>query len=84
VSTVEDTRKLMQNVLVPELREMKVRLDAVERTLTEGFSEMRTELRKGFDRVERQMDIRNDVDSVKDKQAEMGERLARIESTLQH
>jgi hypothetical protein len=80
VSTVENIRKLLQDFLVPELREMKVRLDAVERTLTEGF----TEMRKGFDRLERQIDIRNDVDSVKDKQAEMRERLARIESTLQH
>jgi hypothetical protein len=84
VSTVEDIRKLLQDFLAPELREMKVRLDAVGRTLTEGFSEMRTEMRKGFDRLERQIDIRNDVDSVKDKQAEMRERLARIESTLQH
>ena len=29
--------------------------------MIEGF----TEMRKGFDRLERQMDIRNDVDSVK-------------------
>jgi len=47
MGTIEDTRKVLQDFLAPELRELKARLDALEKRMDERFdqSERRAETR---------------------------------------
>ena len=47
MSAIDDTRKVLQDFLAPELRELKTRLDALEKRMDERFdqSEPRAELR---------------------------------------
>ena len=47
MGTIEDTRKVLQDFLAPELRELKARLDALEKRMDERFdqSERRSEAR---------------------------------------
>jgi tetrahydromethanopterin S-methyltransferase subunit G len=47
MGTIEDTRKVLQDFLAPELRELKARLDALEKRMDERFdqSDRRAETR---------------------------------------
>ncbi len=77
MSVVEDSRKVLQDFLAPELRAISVRLDALEKRV-EGVD-------KKFDEVERRAEKRHD--EVMSAIARIGElslireRLARLESS---
>ena len=59
MSVIEDTRKVMQDFLAPELRGISARLDALEKRL-DGVD---TSLNKKIDSVERNLDKKiDDVD----------------------
>jgi len=77
MSGIEDTRKVMQDFLAPELRAISARLDALEKRL-DGFD-------KRFDDGDRRAERRHDellsaiarVGEI----TEIRERLARLEAT---
>jgi tetrahydromethanopterin S-methyltransferase subunit G len=45
VSAIEDTRKVLQDFLAPEIREIRVRLDALEKRMDERFDDMAVRLK---------------------------------------
>jgi len=58
MSVIDDTRKLLQDFLAPELRELTARVDALENRMNDRFDsiEKRTDAR--FDTLEKRIDSR--------------------------
>jgi len=48
MSVVEDTRKLLQDVVTPDLKALSARVDAIERSMKDHF----TEVTRRFDSAE--------------------------------
>lgn len=73
MGAIEDTRKVLQDFLAPEMREIKARLDALERRMDERF-----------DHAEKQAERRQEVLMLSITSLmnynEVRERLARLES----
>ena len=69
MSVIEDTRKVMQDFLAPELRAISVRLDALERRFED--SDRRAE--KRHDEVLSRIDRVSEISDIR-------ERLARLEA----
>ncbi len=88
---IEDTRKLMQDFLAPELRAISVRLDALEeivvaneRRAEERSRDVEGRTQQRFAEIERRADQRhsetlNAISNLSNYQAVL-ERLARLES----
>lgn len=55
MGAVEDTRKILQDFLAPELREIKVRLDVLEKRV-EGIDRKLDKLEDKFDALEGKFD----------------------------
>jgi predicted nucleic acid-binding Zn-ribbon protein len=76
MSAIEDTRKVMQDFLAPELRAISVRLDALEKRLDS--------VERRFDDIERRAEKRHDemlsaIARMSDI-SDLRERLARLEA----
>ena len=73
MSAIDDTRKVLQDFLEPELRELKARVDALEKRMTDGF-----------DHIERNAEIRHTAVIAEIKglsnYSELRERVAKLES----
>jgi tetrahydromethanopterin S-methyltransferase subunit G len=73
MGAIEDTRKALQDFLAPEMREIKARLDALEKRMDERF-----------DHAEKQAERRQEVLMLSINSLmnynEVRERLARLES----
>jgi len=69
MSVIEDTRKVLQDFVAPELRAISVRLDALEKTV--GDNERRAE--------KRHEDVMGSIRQVLDLNS-IQQRLARLES----
>jgi len=91
MSVIEDTRKLLQDFLAPELRELSARVDALEERMEARFSavEKRIDLLEG--RVEERFDAAERLASERHGQVlqgiarladiyELRERITRIEA----
>ncbi len=87
MGAIDDTHKVLQDFMAPELRAISVRLDGLEKRMDgldkriDGF-EQRTEAR--FDNVERRADKRHDEVMAAIRQVidfnSIQQRLARLES----
>jgi hypothetical protein len=53
MSVIEDTRKLLQDFLAPELRELSGRVDALEERMNARFDAFEKEVGARFDSAER-------------------------------
>jgi hypothetical protein len=51
VSAIEDTRKVLQDFLAPELRELKTRIEALENSMGERFNHAEKLEKERFDHV---------------------------------
>ncbi len=78
MSVIEDIRKVLQDFLAPELREIKARLDAQGdqlRDLRDDVKQLGAEMKQGFQRVDgRFEDLRADL--------RLSQRVEQIEKTL--
>jgi hypothetical protein len=54
MSVVEDTRKVIQDFLAPELRSIAVRLDSLEKQLSENKTDLMRAINEGVGRVDKQ------------------------------
>ncbi len=81
MSAIDDTRKVLQDFLSPELRELKARVDALEQSMNERF----LQVDKQFDQVERNAAIRHAavIAEIKglENYNELRERVAKLESS---
>jgi hypothetical protein len=81
VGLIEEGRQLIQDFVAPEIRALEVRIDAVEKKI-----EARME--KRFDAVDAKMDRNQSqiMDSLQrmENYHQLAERIAKIESKLQH
>lgn len=82
MGAVEDTRKILQDFLAPELREIKVRLDVLEKHV-DGISHKLDKLEDKFDALDRRSEQRHEVVMMALGRlvdyTEVRERLARLE-----
>jgi hypothetical protein len=53
MSVIEDTRRLLQDFLAPELRELAVRIDALEKRMDARFETLENRMDARFDAAER-------------------------------
>lgn len=78
MSVIEDIRKVMQDFLAPELREIQARLDAHDQRLSdviEQLKELRADTKQGFRDVQQTFqDLRADL--------RLSQRVEEIERTL--
>ncbi|HVW79146.1 MAG TPA: hypothetical protein VHB45_16145 [Alloacidobacterium sp.] len=80
MSVVEDTRKLLQDFLAPELRAIAVRLDALEARMNDRFLLVEQRLtQQDIQRQQDKQDILRAIGSLADYHS-LSERLARLES----
>jgi ABC-type enterochelin transport system substrate-binding protein len=73
MSAIDDVRNVMQDFLAPELRELKVRIDAVERQVEELKGSTRGQfegLQKQFEHTERRAEQRHHSFEEQFQQAE--------------
>jgi hypothetical protein len=84
MSVIEDTRKLLQDFLAPELRELTARVEALEHRIDDRFEALERRTGDRFDTVERMASERHgQVMQAIARLAyvyELRERIARIES----
>jgi hypothetical protein len=73
MGAIEDTRKVLQDFLAPEMRELKGRLDALEKRMDERFDSAE---RRSEDRHQMVLLSLNNLANYN----EMRERVARLES----
>jgi uncharacterized protein YicC (UPF0701 family) len=52
MSVIEDTRKLLQDFLAPELRELSARVDALEKRMDDRFDTLERRMGARFDAAE--------------------------------
>ena len=80
-STFDAYRQFVQDFLAPELRGIKVTQETQAVAIVElraDMRELRTEMRAGFERLERRLETYDDVQSLKVEMAEIrGERRSR-------
>lgn len=74
MGTVEDIPNVLQDFLTPELRELKARIENLERNMTEGFSRVDRQ----FEQLTRHVDQR--ITSL-EAQLSLSERVARLEQS---
>ena len=80
MSVVEDTRKLLQDFLAPELRAIAVRLDALETRMNDRFLLVEQRLtQQDIQRQQDKQDILRAIGSLADYHS-LSERLSRLES----
>lgn len=58
MSVIEDTRKLLQDFLTPELRELSARVDALEERMHARFETLEKRADTRFETLEEQVDTR--------------------------
>jgi hypothetical protein len=58
MSVIEDTRKLLQDFLAPELRELTARVDALEERMNARFESLEERMNARFESLEERMDTR--------------------------
>lgn len=83
MSAIEDTRRVLQDFLAPELREIRTRLDAIDKRL-DGVDKHFDQIDKRFDQTDRRADERHAeilrmfaaLNDIRD----LRERMARIEA----
>jgi tetrahydromethanopterin S-methyltransferase subunit G len=86
MGAIEDTRKVVQDFLAPELRELKARLEALEKRMDERFAHVDDE----FTHLEKRMDERfAHSEQIMDERFEFAERRAEqrheaVVQTLNH
>ncbi len=82
MGAVEDTRKILQDFLAPELREIKVRLDVLEKRV-ESVNQKIDRLEEKFESLDRRSEQRHEVVMMALGRlvdyTEVRERLARLE-----
>jgi tetrahydromethanopterin S-methyltransferase subunit G len=87
MGAIEDTRKVLQDFLAPEMRELKTRIDALEKRMDERFSQVEKTMSERFDTAERRAELRHEMllSSINHlaNYNEMRERVAKIESSLE-
>jgi tetrahydromethanopterin S-methyltransferase subunit G len=84
MSVIEDTRKLLQDFLAPELKELSVRLDAIEKRIDERFAALDQRIdaeSKSAERIaaERHSQLMQAITRLADYY-ELRERISRIEA----
>jgi tetrahydromethanopterin S-methyltransferase subunit G len=86
MGAIEDTRKGLQDFLAPEMRELKARLEALEKRMDERFAQVEKTMGERFDTAERRAELRHEMllNSINHlaNYNEMRERIAKIESSL--
>ena len=63
MSAIDDVRNVMQDFLAPELRELKVRIDAVERQVGElkgSVQELKGSMQQQFQQADRRAEKRHE------------------------
>ncbi|MBB6146059.1 flagellar capping protein FliD [Silvibacterium bohemicum] len=80
MSVVEDVRTVVQDFLAPELRELKVRVDALEKRMDERFSQVDSR----FNQMEKNAQARHEqvmfaIQQLADY-ATLAQRVSRLES----
>jgi len=77
MSVIEDTRKLLQDFLAPELRELTARVDALEQRMDARFETLEHKVDARFENLEQRMDARFETFEHKvDARFDASERLA--------
>jgi uncharacterized protein YdcH (DUF465 family) len=81
MSAIEDTRKVLQDFLAPELRELKTRLDALEKRMDDRFNQVDERFKAG----ERNAELRHEAVMAEirglSNYNELRERVAKLESS---
>jgi len=84
MSVIEDTRKLLQDFLAPELRELTARVDALEERMNARFESLEERMDTRFDAAERLASERHTQTMLAISRLadvfELRERVARIEA----
>ena len=91
MSVIEDTRRLVQDFLAPELRELKARVDALEKRMDERFDSFETRMDERFRSINDQFGAMERIASERHAQVtqaiarladvyELRERISRIEA----
>jgi len=70
MSVVDDVRKAMQDFLAPQLGEIKERVEALEKNVSQQFKDLRLHMDSRFNSVEQMISL--------------SERVARLEGQQQH
>ena len=82
MSAIDDVRSVMQDFLAPELRELRVRIDAVERLV----QELKGSLQEQFQQADRRAEKRHEDMMFLIRQGQevrsLAERLAAVEEKL--
>ena len=86
-NAVESIRDVVQDLLVPDLKAIKVELESQRREMHSGFDAVRTEMHSGFDAIRTEMKLRDEkqtqaLHALSDKvglMMEVRERLAVLE-----
>jgi capsule polysaccharide export protein KpsE/RkpR len=81
MGAIEDTRKVLQDFLAPEMRELKARLDALEKRMDERFNQVDERFKAG----EQSADLRHAAVMAEfrglSNYHELRERIAKLESS---
>lgn len=80
MSVVEDTRKVLQDFLAPELREVRARLDALEKRMDERFDQVNARLDQSDKTASSRHEAITSALISLQNYHEVRERLARLES----
>ncbi len=75
MSVIEDVRQVLQDFIAPELKSLEARLTVLEGQVTD----LRTEMRAGFGRMEALFVRLENQINLADKVERFNERLARVE-----